>query len=387
LGSDIILVTELFPPAIGGSSVLFQNIYRRLEGRVTVLTDSLTASDAASCVEPFRVVRLPMSAPGWGVLHSGSRSRHLRVASRLRTEACNLAATAHCGRAVPEGIAATIARRFYGGPRLVCWAHGEELDYVEHSRELRWLQAKVHHSASAIFANSRNTARKLSALGVPAAKITVVYPGVDARRFSETGCGRKLRERLAPNGEILLLTVGRLQRRKGHDLVVRTLELLKGDFPEMRYVVVGDGEEQDRLQQLAGQLGLRDRIEFVGAVAPDQLPAYYAAADIFVHPNRVDAGEAEGFGIVFLEAAAAGLPTIGGNNGGVPEAIEPGTTGMLVETDDLSELAAAVRTLAMSDSLRRRMGDAGRARVRRQFTWDQSAATVAAVQHELDRSA
>jgi phosphatidylinositol alpha-1,6-mannosyltransferase len=294
---------------------------------------------------------------------------------------------AHCGRALPEGIGALLARLCCGGPRFLCWTHGEELDYAKSSRELTALQARVHRRASALLANSRNTALKLEALGVPVRKVRIVYPGVDVERFAGQSGAGSLRRRLAPKGEPLLLTVGRLQRRKGQDLVIKALAFLKNDFPSMRYVIVGTGEERGRLEQLADNLAVRHRIDFVGAATADELPAYYAAADMFVHPNRVDEGEAEGFGIVFLEAAAAGLPTIGGNSGGVPEAVESGTTGILVEGHDVAELADAIRRLATDEALRRRMGGAGRALVRRAFTWERAAADVAAVHRELEASA
>src|SRR5262249_32016510 len=151
-------------------------------------------------------------------------------------------------------------------------------------------------------------------------------------------------------------TVGRLQRRKGHDLTIETLAALKPALPHLRYVIVGEGEERARLEALVAHHGLSDRVTFAGAVAAEELPSYYAAADIFVHPNRVDAGDVEGFGIVFLEAAATGLPTIGGNSGGVPEAIEGDVTGLLVDGTDVNELAIAVRRLAESATLRREMG-------------------------------
>jgi phosphatidylinositol alpha-1,6-mannosyltransferase len=147
--------------------------------------------------------------------------------------------------------------------------------------------------------------------------------------------------------------------------------------------VVGDGEERARLEQMVDRFGLRDRVSFAGGVPADALPEYYAAGDIFVHPNRVDGLDVEGFGIVFLEAAAAGLPTIGGATGGVPEAIGEGETGLLVSGTDKTELVAALETLAAAEVLRRRMGAAGRARVLREFTWDRAARDVTEIQRRV----
>jgi phosphatidylinositol alpha-1,6-mannosyltransferase len=134
---------------------------------------------------------------------------------------------------------------------------------------------------------------------------------------------------------------------------------------------------------MVGELNLNDCVTFVGEVSRDELPRYYAAADIFVHPNRVDGADVEGFGMVFLEAAAAGLPTIGGASGGVPEAVEDGQTGFLVRGTDATELAATIRTLAESPEMRRRLGAAGRMRVRRQFNWDDATARLSAVHDDV----
>jgi phosphatidylinositol alpha-1,6-mannosyltransferase len=117
-------------------------------------------------------------------------------------------------------------------------------------------------------------------------------------------------------------------------------------------------------------------------VSHEDLPSYYAAADLFVLPNRVDDGDFEGFGMAFLEAAAAGLPTIGGASGGVPEAIVDGETGFLVSGSDVDELAERIERLAVDADLRARLGRAGRARVERDFNWDRAARDVEGL-HDL----
>jgi phosphatidylinositol alpha-1,6-mannosyltransferase len=121
------------------------------------------------------------------------------------------------------------------------------------------------------------------------------------------------------------------------------------------------------------ELGVNDRVIFLGAVSSDMLPACYAAADIFVHPNRVDGRDFEGFGLVFLEAAAAGLPVIAGQTGGAPEAIEAGKTGLLVSGTDVAEMVRALRCLLANPDGRRAMGRAGRERAVSQFSWERAA--------------
>jgi phosphatidylinositol alpha-1,6-mannosyltransferase len=292
--------------------------------------------------------------------------------SRLTRQVAGLSSkqtVIYCGRALPEGSAAWLHSLATRTP-YACWTHGEELPIAATSRELSWLLRRVHRRAAALIANSHNTARLLEALGNPAEKIYVVHPAVDAERFKpDLPQAGALRRRLARDHETVLLSVGRLQARKGHDLVLKALASLPRDAPRIRYIVTGSGDDLSRLQGLTSELGLSGQVDFVGVVPFDELPAYYAAADVFVHPNRVEGEDFEGFGMVFLEAAASGTPVIGGRSGGVPEAIDEGKTGLLVGGTDAHELAAAIRQLAASATLRAGFGTAARQRVLTHFTW------------------
>jgi phosphatidylinositol alpha-1,6-mannosyltransferase len=247
------------------------------------------------------------------------------------------------------------------------------------SREQTFVTRRVHRGAVAVIANSQNTRRLLRNAGVPDSKIHVIYPGVDPERFSPSVDGRAVRGRFAPEGGPLLLSVGRLQRRKGHDLAIAAIARLVREWPTLRYVIVGGGEEKPRLEALARDCGVARHVIFAGEAKAVDLPAYYAACDVFMLPNRLDEGDIEGFGIVFLEAAASTRPAIGGRSGGVPEAIAEGQTGLLVSGTDADELAATVHRLASDRLLARRLGLAGRDRVLREFTWAATAARISAV--------
>jgi phosphatidylinositol alpha-1,6-mannosyltransferase len=376
----VVLVTELFPPDCGGSAELFGNIYPRLVNTpVTVVRPSARPLDTGD--PRLRLINVRTSPGHWGISGLSSLANHGRVAARLVTECRRRPSVIHCARALPEGLDALLAARLSRATRYLCWTHGEELHYASTSRELTFLQQRVHRAASAVVANCGSTARALEAVGVPRERIRIVYPGVDAQRFDRGAGGAQVRQRYAAADEILLVTVGRLQKRKGHDLVIEALAVMRSESPRLRYLVVGDGAERGRLEQLARDRAVQDRVTFTGGMPAANLPDYYAAADIFVHPNRIDDGDVEGFGIVFLEAAAAGVPAIGGASGGVPEAVQAGVTGLLVSGTDSSELAHAIRTLLASETLRRQMGDAGRRRVRADFTWERAAAQVLTLHH------
>ena len=379
-----VLLTEMYPPAIGGSGELLANVFSRFgDIPVTVLTG---AAPGAPHTSGPMVVRDLRWSPYWGILHPVGCWMHLARTYRLLRAVGDAPAVVHCARVIPEGLDGYLSLRLRGTP-YICWAHGEELMYSRHSRELCGLMRLIYRHAAAIIANSQHTASRLVDFGVPAARVAVARPGVDSRRFAPAVPGAPaVRARLAPRGEIVLLTVGRLQRRKGHDLVLQTLSQLGPDSPPLRYVIVGGGPEEERLRRLSTDLGVDDRVVFAGEATPDELPRYYAAADLFVHPNRIERGDFEGFGLVLLEAAAAGLPVIAGATGGTPEAVKDGTTGVLVSGVSAEELRSVILDLAGSPPRRTAMGEAGRAMVLREFTWERAAATAAATHQRVASS-
>ena len=382
-GDRLLLLTELFPPAIGGSAVLFHGIYSRMpDADVGVVTQGGPGSATQERQESFALFHRAIATRRWGLGHPLALLHHLRLALQLRMLAWRRPTVIHCGRALPEGVAAMLSR-LSGGPRYVCWAHGEDLAMTQASREYSLVTKLVYRYAAAALANSRNTAQMLEAMGVPPGKIHIVYPAVDPERFHPGVDGAAVRARYAGPGDVLLLSVGRLQRRKGHDVAIHALAQLRDDLPRLRYVIAGDGEERARLERLVEEKGLHGRVFFAGAVSEAELPAYYAACDIFLLPNRVEGSDIEGFGIVFLEAAATGKPVIAGDSGGVPEAVERNSTGLLVDGASVADVAAAIRHLAVSADERSRLGSAGRVRVRDHFSWQRAAAIVSGLQTQI----
>lgn len=380
---QILVLTQLYPPSVGGTPVLFESIYSRLAATgVRILTDALPGTEDAQDGNGLWIVRRPLRTAHWGLLNPEGLAHHVRVAREVRRLGSRSRVVVHCGRALPEGVAAWLSR-WTGGPDYLCWAHGEDIGTARQSRELTWVMTRVYRGASAVIANSRSSARMLEALGVPPERIHVVHPGVDVNRFRPDVDAADLRARFAARSETVLLSVGRLQRRKGHDSAIAAIALLKEQGVPIQYLVIGVGDERQRLEALASISGVDDCVHFLGEVSAAELPRYYAACDVFLLPNRDENGDVEGFGIVFLEAAAAGRPSIGGRSGGVPEAVIDGQTGVLVSGTDLDELAAAICDLAGSDRTRRQLGAKGRERACREFDWDRAARQVLAVHQRV----
>jgi phosphatidylinositol alpha-1,6-mannosyltransferase len=170
------------------------------------------------------------------------------------------------------------------------------------------------------------------------------------------------------NSRKVLLTVGRLaasERLKGLDEVILALPRVVGEVPETVYMIVGDGDDRERLEELVKKNGLSDRVIFTGVVSDEELIGFYKRCDVFLMPSRQ-----EGFGIVFLEAMAFQKPVIGGNHGGTPEVIVDNETGFLVEHGDVNALADRIIRLLLDKELCQRMGLAGRRRVEENYTFD-----------------
>jgi len=175
------------------------------------------------------------------------------------------------------------------------------------------------------------------------------------------------------------VNVGRLVPRKGADVLIEAVARLRSTHPDLTLAVAGAGRDRQRLERLATRR--RAPVRFLGRVADDRLPALYACGDVFAAPNRARWGglEQEGFGIVFVEAAACGIPQVAGDSGGAPEAVVHGETGLLVERPGFpSEVASALERLIGDPSERRRLGQQSRRRAVGLFAYDVLAARLAA---------
>ena len=227
----------------------------------------------------------------------------------------------------------------------------------------------VFAHADAIVANSRFTRDLLIQAGVER-RVSVVHLGIDDAPIDR-----------ARAVQPTILSVGRLVPRKGFDKVIEALPQVLAAFPAARYEIVGSGPQQAELEALAVRCGVRGRVDFLGPLADAHLQAAYGRAWCFALPVRAEGDDVEGFGLVYLEAAIARLPAIGGRGSGADDAIEPGQTGLLVDGTSSEEVAAAILTLLRDPARAAIMGEHGRARALEQFRWQQTAAAIAGLMH------
>ncbi len=363
-----LFITLDYSPRVGGVARVYTNLIRRLPSeRVLVLAPPEKQAHLFDSREPYRIIRrnfytrLPLLWPKWLPL----LVTLFRLVRREHIECI------HVGQVLPIGTAVFMLQKFIHLPYIV-YSHGLDVTSPQAWPRKKRLIQKILNRAVAIVANSEFTKREIIRLGVPADKILVLTP---ACSLLGTAAGQGLietvRRRHNLDGREVLLTVGRLEERKGQDSVIRALGELLRRHPQLVYVIVGTGPDGQRLRQLAEEYQVAERVIFAGRIPDEELPAYYQNCDVFCMPAReLSNRDVEGFGIVYLEANAYGKPVIGGKSGGVAEAIVHGQTGLLVSSGDQSELVQAIDRLLTDHAFAARLGQTGRTRVEKEFNWE-----------------
>lgn len=288
-----------------------------------------------------------------------------------------------CETVFPDGMSGWLLNRALGLPYVV-FVTGPELGEGAANDWTRARLAKVLACAEKMIACGGFMKHCLIEQGVSSDKVSIVEPGIDpAFLVPDDGHAESIRERYDLRGKKVILTLARLDERKGHDKVIEAMPFVLDAVPDAIYLIVGDGTERTHLKTLARTLGVDQRVIFAGAVPDDEVPSFYSAADVFTMPNReIRRGESrggldyEGFGIVFLEANARGLPVIGGRSGGALDAVVDGESGYLVNPLDEKEIARRLIQLLSDPILAKRLGENGRRRVETHFSWDRAARQV-----------
>ena len=371
--SRLLVITELFLPTKGGTAVWFAEVYRRLGERdIHIVTADVDGADVYDAQHPNTVHRLDLRRIPW--LRPESLGMYIKLFVKAMSLAvCHRFDGIHAGRALPEGLVAWLVARLTGRP-VVVYAHGEELTTWGAGLKFRAMRFALRH-ADHVVANSDFTRGELRKLDVNLERITLINPGVDVQRFRPGLWTGQLRKQLGLGAsEKLVLSVGRLSRRKGFDVVERSIPMLATQGIAIHYALIGTGEDEAYLKALAWELGVSSRVHLLGHVGSDDLPRWYGACDVFAMPNREIDGDTEGFGMVFIEAAACGKPTVAGIAGGTGAAVVDGETGLRVDGTSIDAVTGALKALLEDSALAARLGEAGQQRATRQFSWESVAA-------------
>lgn len=354
-----LIVTNDFPPRVGGIQRTLESLCRALPAaEISVIAPRCEGSDAFDAAAGFDVVRerdrfvWPMPA----------------VADRLDAEITRSGAEVVLfGDAFPLALL---------GPRLasrgvpyVVLAHG--FDYwLSTVPGAHSVMKRMTSRAARVAGCSEFISRRVRGAVPRSVPVSVLHPGADVERFRPDLPTADIRERHGLGDRPLIVCVSRLVPRKGQDVLIRSMRAVQRRVPEAGLLIVGSGPYASKLRGLAERAPTRS-VFFVGEVAEEDLPRYYAVGDVFAMPcrTRMAGLEVEGWGNVFIEAAACGRPVVVGDSGGSREALVHGETGLLVDGSDVDGVADALATLLEDPAYARRLGKTGRARVEREHTW------------------
>ncbi len=353
-----LLVTNDFPPKIGGIQTLLWELWRRIDpASFAVLTTPHEGAAAWDAAQPFRVERtsVPVLLPHPGLV------RHIdTLAEEIGADSVVL------DPALPLGLV---------GPKLE-----RPYDVLLHGAEVT-VPGRLPGSRQALRHVLRGARRVIAFGGYPAAEaeqaaggplpLTVVPCGIDTSRFHPLGLDERAaaRARYGLHDGPLVLSLSRLVRRKGMDVLIDAAVRLAPRVPGLQVAIAGSGRDRARLERRVAATGAP--VRFLGRVPEDDLALVHGAADVYAMLCRTRWGglEQEGFGIVFLEAAAAGVPQVAGDSGGASEAVAHGESGFVVDPNDPDAVADTLERLLADDGLRARMGAAARTRAVEQFDY------------------
>jgi len=364
-----LLITNDFPPRPGGIQQFVHNLaVRQPPGSLVVLASTWRGAAAFDSEQPFEVVR---EATGV-LLPTPAVAR--RAAELVRAHGCD---RVWFGAAAPLGLLAEGLRRDAGVERAVALTHGHEIGWAALPGARQLLRRIARGNDVITYLGDYQRTRLARALG-GLTDLQRLAPGVDVDAFHPGVDGSAVRGRHGLTGRPVIVCVSRLVPRKGQDMLIRALPAVRRQVPDAALLLVSGGPYRQKLERLAREQGVEQDVVFTGSVPWAELPEHYAAGDVYAMPCRTRAAglDVEGLGIVYLEASATGLPVVGGDSGGAPDAVREGETGYVVGGRDVPALAARLTDLLSDPTRAKAMGEAGRAWVERDWRWETQAARL-----------
>lgn len=371
-----LLVTNDFPPRHGGIQSYLHNFAATLPAEdLHVFASSYHGADMASfdAAQPYPVHRSPrtMMVPTTDVVR--------QAADLVRRNGIH---TVWFGAAAPLSLMAP-ALRSAGARRIVASTHGHEVGWWM-SPGTRQLFARMARGTDVMTYVSAYTRRRLDRAFDRAGSTAHLPSGVETDVFRPDPEARaSLRERYGLGERPVILCLSRLVPRKGADSLIRAMPTIRREVPGAVLVIAGEGRYEKTLRTLVTRHRVTGDVLFTGRVAAEEIAAHYAMPDLFAMPCRTRGGglDVEGLGVVYLEAAAAGVPVIAGTSGGAPETVREGETGLVVDGRDIDRLAEAAVSILGDPQRATRMGAAGRQWVQEEWNWDLLGARLRGLLH------
>jgi phosphatidylinositol alpha-1,6-mannosyltransferase len=361
-----LLVTNDFPPRPGGIQQFVHNLaLRQPAGELVVYASDWRDTAEFDAAQPYPVIR--------------ERTKVLLPTPAVARRAAALANEHGCdrvwfGAAAPLGLLAQGLKRRTSVTRAVALTHGHEAGWAA-LPGARGALRRIADGCDVITYLGDYFGSRLGRALTDRTELRQLAPGVDTAMYHPGVDGGQIRAQHGLADRPVIVCVSRLVPRKGQDTLVRALPLVRKAVPDAALLLVGGGPHRPTVLRLAAELGVAEHVVLTGSVPWEQLPAHFRAGDVFAMPCRTrNRGlDVEGLGIVYLEASASGLPVIAGDSGGAPNAVREGETGYVVGGRDVPALAERLITLLSDPDLCRKLGEAGRAWVKADWTWDHQA--------------
>ncbi|NQU99590.1 MAG: glycosyltransferase family 4 protein [Parcubacteria group bacterium] len=361
-----LLITKFFPPNRGGIQNYLYNICKNIEkDKIFVLTEKGNKNQENFRISSYKIKKI----------YSSLSLSFLPVffkASKIIKE--NSIENLYLGHFyIPYAISALILNKFKNIPYTI-FTHGLEILETRNSPKSNYILKLCLKNAQNVIVTTnylkKEIVNKYPSLSLDD-KIIKIPPGVDSNHFRPNLNTSDLVAKHDLENKKIILTCGRLVKRKNHQLIVKALPEILKKVPNVIYLIAGTGPEEKNLRKQVNELGLEKSVRFLGEVENKDLPLFYSLADVFCMPSiyNKEAGDIEGFGLVFLEAQACGTPTIGSNTGGIPDAISNNIDGYLVNLESSQELASRITKLLLNNDLAQQFGRAGREKVIREHDW------------------
>lgn len=363
--ASILLVTNDFGPRAGGIETFVIGLLERVpRGEVLVYTSTQENSENFDQLwrEKYEVQIIRDRAKI--LLPTPRVVRNLRKVIRQR----NLE-TIWFGAAAPLGFSARWLRKA-GATHIVALTHGHEVWWSK-IWPFSWAMKEIARSVDIATYLGEFTRSAIAPRFSDPRKLIKIAPGIDTEHFKPRNV-ENLRKSLGLDNRPTIVCVGRLVHRKGQDRLVEAMPAILKRFPDAALVFVGEGPHRAHLEKLVKVKKVEKFVQFIGRIQYINLPEYIAIGDIFAMPSRSRffGLEVEGLGIVYLEASACGLPVIGGDSGGAPDAVKHGETGFVVDGNDVDAITHRIIQLLADKKLRDEMGSAGRQWAIQEWSWE-----------------
>jgi len=362
----IIITTQCFYPQIGGIEALITGMANAMsKSKSKSNKDILVLADgpinATDNLQTYKIKRFN----GWKPIRRTSKARYIKNICR------------------DGGIEAIYADTWKSIEYLKLvdvpihvLAHGTEIqkNFSDWNFYKKIKQNRIHNSymnANSIIANSNYTKELLiESLSIDSKKIRVIHPGIDVYdKFIQKNTINRVKD-IIGNSSPVIVTLARLEERKGHRIVLSAISSLISKYPDLLYIIAGDGPSKSSIQEHVKKLGLENNIYFLGWITEPEKSVILRNSDLFVMTPHLDKESVEGFGMVFIDAAFHGLATLGSDTGGISDAIIDGKTGMIAKTSNLEDIASKIDDLLSNKEKRVSLGKSGLENAIEKFTWN-----------------